>query len=184
MRTALNSAGPIYLISTNSQLIRSNPALISSLIRFGVDFLEAGAILDHRYDTERNEKIVRGIGAAALTLQSHNLWHRRGEAVKKKKSRGGGRERKRNGRKEQGERRGRKINSKRARGRQVGRTDIKIPTRRGRGGAGRKTRGQAFFMRFISLIKRPVVMRLEQLDVSHSRGDASFSPLSFALPDS
>lgn len=55
----------------------SNSALISPLIRSGVDFLEAGAIFGHRCDTERNERIVRGVDAAARTVQSHNLWHRR-----------------------------------------------------------------------------------------------------------
>lgn len=100
-----------------------------------------------QYREKRKDRL--SIGAAALMLQSHNLWHRRGETDQKKKE-GEGREakRKKNGKKKQGVKGGRKINSKRTRGRQDGRART-LRYQREADGRGE----QAFFMRFISLIK-------------------------------
>lgn len=91
----------------------------------------------------------RGIGAAARTLQSHNLWHRRGEAGVKRGEGGGGSEERED---EEG---GRLTVREREEDRSAALT-LRYQ-RKGEGGQG-ETRGQAFFMRFIGLIKRPVVM--------------------------
>lgn len=79
-------------------------------------------------------------------LQSHNLWHRRGEAAGGEM--GGG----------SVECEGKEGGRLTVREREEDRSAARTLRYQREGERQRETRGQAFFMRFIGLIKRPVVM--------------------------